>query len=142
MIIFEGKTYLVKGKKRAIKETIKKICIDHSFLIDQISYVFISDDELLQINRDSLNHDYYTDIITFDYSEKNKIETEIYISYDRVKDNAIKFNTEFHVELLRVIFHGILHCVGYKDKNKEQKAIMRKMEDKYINLHNSSTWNK
>jgi probable rRNA maturation factor len=90
---------------------------------------------LLQINRDFLQHDFYTDIITFDMSEKgdNFLQSEIYISVDRVKDNAHQNGRSFKEELHRVIFHGILHLCGYKDKTKREEELMRSMEDKCLN---------
>ena len=104
--------------------------------LEQVQYIFCSDDYLLDINRQYLQHDYYTDIITFDLSEPNQPTTaEIYISIDRVKDNAMNFNTTFKRELHRVIFHGALHLCGYKDKKLKEEILMRKMEDKYLGLY-------
>jgi rRNA maturation RNase YbeY len=101
--------------------------------LEQCNYVFCSDDYLLEINRQYLKHDYYTDIITFDLSEPNTpLNAEIYISVDRVRDNARQFNTSIHQELHRVIFHGALHLCGYKDKTTKEEELMRKMEDKYL----------
>ncbi|MHA4811606.1 rRNA maturation RNase YbeY [Flavitalea flava] len=107
--------------------------------VSEISYVFCSDEYLLEINKQHLQHDFYTDIITFGLSTPGQpVTAEIYISIDRVKDNAIQFNVSFKQELHRVIFHGALHLCGYKDKKKEEQAIMRKMEDKYLGLYFSS----
>ncbi len=104
-----------------------------------ISYVFCSDDYLLDINKKFLKHDYYTDIITFPLSESDDlIEAEIYISIDRVKDNAQQLKADFTDELLRVVFHGILHLVGFKDKSKTDKATMRKKEDQWIAAYHKS----
>jgi rRNA maturation RNase YbeY len=98
-----------------------------------VNYVFCSDDFLLRINQDFLKHDYYTDIITFPLSETDKkVEAEVYISIDRVKENALKLKVSFEQELHRVIFHGILHLIGYKDKTATQKEAMRKAEEKWI----------
>ncbi len=109
---------------QALRETKKKI---------SISYVFCSDEYLLNINKQFLAHDYYTDIITFPLSEnEKKIEAEIYISIDRVKDNAAKFKTEFQEELYRVVFHGVLHLAGYKDKTKAEKETMRNKENEWL----------
>ena len=96
--------------------------------IGKITYYLISDDELLEINRKHLNHDYYTDIITFDYSTERKLEGEIYISVDRVKDNG----EGFIEELIRVLSHGVLHMLGYKDKSDSEKARMRTKENEWI----------
>lgn len=102
----------------------------------EITYVFCSDEYLYQMNVDYLNHDNYTDIITFDYTENTIVSGDIFISIDRVKENAIKFNTTFLNELSRVIIHGVLHLLGYKDKTTEQKQVMRSKEDFYLTLFN------
>jgi rRNA maturation RNase YbeY len=95
-----------------------------------LNYIFCTDEYLLGINQSYLNHDTYTDIITFDMSEKqDDIVGEIYISVDRIKENAEKFSGNYEEELHRVIFHGMLHLCGFKDKTKEQKQAMREQED-------------
>ena len=99
----------------------------------EIQYIFCSDQYLLAINRQFLQHDYYTDIITFDLSEPGQpINAEIYISVDRVRENAREFKSSVKRELHRVIFHGALHLVGYSDKGREAEIRMRKMEEKYL----------
>lgn len=100
----------------------------------EISYIFCTDEYLYQMNLEYLNHDTYTDIITFDYTEKSVVSGDIFISIDRVKENAIKFKTTFKNELSRVIIHGVLHLLGYKDKTPEQKQVMRSKEDFYLTL--------
>ncbi len=100
--------------------------------VASINYIFCSDQYLLQINKDFLQHDYYTDIITFDLSDKNAIVGEIYISVDRVKDNSSVQGTSFSNELLRVMFHGVLHLCGYRDKTKSEITVMRQKEDYYL----------
>lgn len=100
--------------------------------VDSINYIFCSDARLLEINRNFLRHDYYTDIITFDLSESDKITAEIYISVDRVRDNAKQVGSSIRSELHRVIFHGALHLCGYGDKKKEEIKIMREREDHYL----------
>jgi probable rRNA maturation factor len=132
MIKFNGKTKQVKEYTSCFKQIIKQIAIDHHHQVGSINYVIVSDEKILEINNDALKHDYYTDIITFDYSEGKTLEGEIYISIDRVIDNAHKYNEKFHVELSRVVFHGILHMVGYKDKTKKESEKMREMEKTYI----------
>jgi len=98
-----------------------------------LNYVFCSDEFLLNINKQFLQHDYYTDIITFPLSETDsKVESEIYISIDRVADNAKRLKTTFEEELVRVIFHGVLHLAGYADKTKKEQAAMRSAEDEWI----------
>jgi probable rRNA maturation factor len=103
--------------------------------LGQLDYIFCGDEYLLQINKAYLNHNFYTDIITFDLSEnKNKVTGEIYISIDRVKENALTYRTSFREELHRVILHGALHLCGYGDKTKSESEEMRRMEDKYLSL--------
>lgn len=103
--------------------------------LDNIRYIFCSDKYLLEINQQHLDHDFLTDIITFPLSEKEQpVEAEIYISVDRVKDNAQQFKVPFTEELLRVIFHGALHLCGYRDKTKKEQLTMREKENYYLNL--------
>ena len=105
--------------------------------LEGLTYIFCSDEYLLGINRDFLQHDYYTDIITFDLSEGSATTGEIYISIDRVKDNAAQLGLPYSQELQRVIFHGALHLCGYKDKKPADITLMRNKEDHYIQLFNS-----
>ena len=103
--------------------------------IGDLTYVFCSDDYLLSLNQQFLKHNTLTDIITFDYSEgKKELSGEIYISIDRVADNAAKFKTDFQDELHRVMIHGVLHLAGYKDKKPAEKALMRKKEEGCLSL--------
>jgi probable rRNA maturation factor len=132
MFNFYGQVNCVRSRKRKLKEVLNAILSEHSKTQGNIDYIFVSDKELLEINIKSLKHDFYTDIITFDYTEGQKLTGEIYISVDRVKENSKEFNQMFHVELARVIFHGVLHMVGYRDKTKTEKIEMRKQEDLYI----------
>jgi rRNA maturation RNase YbeY len=99
-----------------------------------LNYIFCSDDYLLEINREFLQHDYLTDIITFDLSVDDSISSEIYVSIDRVRENAKLFNTSFIRELYRVMIHGVLHLLGYKDKTKREIAVMRNKEEHYLLL--------
>lgn len=115
--------------KKAISQWIIETIEKEKKECGQIAYIFCSDNYLLDLNQRFLNHNTYTDIITFDYSEGKTLNGEIYISIDRVKENAQKFEVDFENELLRVIIHGALHLAGYKDKTKEQKEKMRKKED-------------
>lgn len=100
--------------------------------LGEITVVFCSDDYLLDVNKQYLNHDYFTDIITFDYSEGLVMSGDLFISYDRVLDNANTFNVEVLTELSRVIFHGVLHLCGYKDKSDMDVILMRDKENFYL----------
>ena len=118
-----------------LKEFIGSIFKREKKKIPNLNYIFVSDKRLLEINRQYLLHDFYTDIITFDLSTVHSSEAEIYISIDRVKDNAQKLGVSFRSEIHRVIFHGALHLCGYKDKTKEQSKKMREKEDAYLNSY-------
>ncbi|MFN6088498.1 MAG: rRNA maturation RNase YbeY [Cyclobacteriaceae bacterium] len=114
---------------------IKEVARREKKTIKEINYIFCSDGYLLQLNQGFLNHKTLTDIITFDNSEgKNGLEGEIYISIERVQENALEFNTEFEDELHRVMIHGVLHLIGYKDKKPSEKALMRKKEEACLSL--------
>lgn len=102
-----------------------------------ITYVFCSDEYLLNMNKQFLNHDYYTDIITFDYVKDDIASGDLFISYDRIKDNARSFDVSCETELLRVMIHGVLHLIGYDDLTDEDEAEIHKMEDFYIDVYNS-----
>jgi len=117
-----------------IKEWLNKVINSHNKRIGRIQFVFVSDDRLLDMNRQFLNHDYFTDIITFDYCEKGLICGEIYISVDRVRENADSMKIDFYDEMLRVLAHGVLHLIGFKDGNPAQKRLMREAEDKALSL--------
>jgi rRNA maturation RNase YbeY len=111
---------------------IKNTILNEGKQSGEISFVFCSDDYLLDINRQYLDHDYYTDIITFDYVEGNLISGDVFISIDRVKENADVFKVSFENELNRIIIHGVLHLLGYKDKDSKQKEVMTGKEDYYL----------
>ncbi len=97
-----------------------------------ISIIFCSDEYLLKINKQYLSHDYYTDIITFDYVDENIISGDLFISFDRIIDNAKQFDTELIREVYRVVFHGILHLVGYNDKTADEQKLMTEKENFYL----------
>jgi rRNA maturation RNase YbeY len=124
----------VLTQKKKLKSFLLHKSVLHGRPIDTLQVIFCSDDYLLKINQDFLSHDYYTDIITFDLGSKGSelIEGEIYISLDRVKDNANLHRVSYKKELHRVIFHGVLHLLGFKDKRKSEKLLMRTMEDKFL----------
>ncbi len=118
--------------KTVIKQWISAVINKKKRSVGELNFVFCSDEFLLGMNKQYLNHDTYTDIITFDYSKEDKnlpISGDIYISLDRVRENAAKFNVAFENELHRVIIHGTLHLLGYADKTKTAKDEMRKQED-------------
>ena len=102
-----------------------------------VTYIFCSDNYLLEVNRKYLNHDYLTDVITFDYVKNHKISGDIFISVDRTKENAEIYNVSHETELLRVMIHGVLHLVGYDDQTDEQEAEIHQKEDFYLNIYNS-----
>lgn len=118
-----------------LKQFIKQLFRKEGQKLEQLSYVFCTDQELHSMNQQWLDHDTLTDIITFDLSDSSMVKGEVYISIDRVKDNARAFERPFREELHRVIFHGALHLCGYKDKSKTQKEEMRRMEQKYLDLY-------
>jgi probable rRNA maturation factor len=97
-----------------------------------LSFVFCTDDYLLDVNKKFLNHDYYTDIITFDYNESNIVSGDFIISIDRVKENALIHKCTFHIELYRVIIHGVLHLLGFSDKTEIKQKKMRELENRYL----------
>ncbi|MDR1724869.1 MAG: rRNA maturation RNase YbeY [Bacteroidales bacterium] len=121
-------------QRTALKDWIKKIAVLYGKEIGEISYIFCDDEYLLEINQEYLNHDTYTDIVTFDYSEDDIISGDIFISVDRVKENAKKLKIPFERELKRVIIHGILHLCGLKDKTSEESSKMREEEEKALSL--------
>jgi probable rRNA maturation factor len=120
--------------KTKLKDFIEKLLKREDKVAGEIQYVFCSDDYLLQINRQFLQHDFYTDIITFDLEGGKEVNAEIYISLDRVKENAAEFKVSLRHEVLRVIFHGALHLCGYGDKTKSEITLMRERESRYLRL--------
>ncbi len=130
----EDITYKLKHKT-ALKEWITQTIHAEGFKLKELTYIFCSDNYLLQINRQYLNHDTYTDIITFDNSDTDKVITgDIFISIERVRENAAKFGITEADELHRVIIHGVLHLLGYKDKTPVTKQKMTQKEDFYLNV--------
>lgn len=131
----EDSRFKLKNKNQH-KRWIREIAFKKGYQIGALTYIFCTDEYLFNINVEYLQHDTYTDIITFDNSEnEGKIEGDIFISIERVKENAIQENTVFYHELHRVMSHGILHLMGYKDKKTEDLKIMREMEDQSIALY-------
>lgn len=121
-------------QKNEIKKWLKDAALNEGFTIKEINFIFCSDEYLHRINVEYLNHDTLTDIITFDNSEiKGKIEGDIFISIERVKDNSGDFGVSFEQELKRVMIHGVMHLCGYKDKTPQQEKQMRAKENEYLN---------
>jgi rRNA maturation RNase YbeY len=120
--------------KKDIIVNVPKIIDIHGYEMDEINVVFGDDNWLLELNRDYLNHDYYTDVITFDYTNDKIISGDVCVSLDRVYDNAKDFNVPRETELLRVVFHGILHLCGFKDKSELDQQRMRQAEEEALNL--------
>lgn len=127
------------------KRWLKELAASSGFRIKELNYIFCSDEYLYRMNVDYLNHDTYTDIITFDNSEKNgELEGDIFISVDRVRENAKTLKVEEGTEFTRVLAHGLLHLMGHKDKTKEEASLMRSKEEEAIELYHlnwRSTWN-
>jgi rRNA maturation RNase YbeY len=127
-----------KLKRRETSGWIKQVILNEGKSLGDISFIFCSDEYLLEVNRKYLEHDYYTDIITFDYVEGNVIGGDIFVSVDRVGENAKFFSKTFANELNRILIHGVLHLLGYKDKVKADKKLMTEKEDFYLNMLENS----
>lgn len=122
--------------KSILKKLLLALAEKHGYTLDSLSYVLVNEDTILHINRTHLQHDYYTDIITFDLSENPKqLQAEIYISPETVQTNAAKFQVPVEDEMLRVLFHGLLHLLGYGDKTTAQRKQMRAMEEHCLILY-------
>ena len=128
----EDISYKLKQKTQ-VRQWIKNTIVAEGFLLDELTYIFCSDAYLLQINQQYLDHDTYTDIITFDNStEEREITGDIFISIDRIRENADKFGQSVVDELHRVMIHGVLHLLGYKDKTPNDNKNMTQKEDEYL----------
>ena len=121
-------------RKRETSEWIKAVAATYNKKVGEVAYIFCSDEKILEVNRQYLEHDYYTDIITFDYCEGDRLSGGLFISIDSVRENALEYGTEFNDELNRVIVHGILHLIGYDDHCDEDIAEMRRKENYYLSL--------
>lgn len=117
-----------------IEEWISKVVASHNRELGELAYIFCSDEKILEVNNEYLQHDYYTDIITFDYTEDKVISGDMFISLDTVKSNSEQFKTNYNEELLRVIVHGVLHLCGFADATDEEESKMRELEDKALSL--------
>jgi probable rRNA maturation factor len=123
---------------KKIKKFISRIFEKEKIDYERIDFIFCSDQFLLRLNKNILQHDYYTDILAFELNEKQKpVIGEIYISVDRIRENSKNYSVLLYQEILRVIFHGILHLCGYRDKTRKEKEKMRSMEENYLDSFNS-----
>lgn len=130
----QGISFKLSNSRRT-KSWIRTVIGLENKKLEHLNYIFCSDQSLLSINQQYLNHDTFTDIITFDNSDdRDLIEGDIYISIERVRDNATELKTDFEEELHRVLIHGVLHLIGYGDKSAAEKSTMRKKEDAYLSL--------
>lgn len=129
---FEEDIDSITLKKRDLNKWFKNCIFDFKFQVGDINYIFCSDNYLHQINVKYLNHDYFTDVITFNNNMDDIISGDIYISVDRISENAELYNTTFYDELYRVMIHGLLHLLGFNDKTNKQQIEMRRMEDLYL----------
>jgi rRNA maturation RNase YbeY len=134
MISFNYETEFSWNEEDKISSWVSNVIISEGFKVGEINYIFCDDDYLHKINVDFLNHDTLTDIISFDYSVGKILQGDIFISIERVKENASDFKVSFLEELHRVLVHGVLHYCGYKDKTDDDAKIMRQKEDHYMAL--------
>lgn len=134
MIKFHAITDFEIADKSVLKKWIKKIVKKEGSAIAELNFIFCDDEYLLEKNKTFLKHDTLTDIITFDYSQKDMLTGDVYISIERVKENAQNYEVSFKNELHRVIIHGVLHLLGYEDKDEKHQKEMREKEDFYLSL--------
>lgn len=125
--------FRVKNSKD-VRLVAQRIISDSNKFTESIDFIFTTDKRILEINNEFLKHNYFTDIITFDYSKEKLISGEVYISIPIVMENAAIFGKTVESEIRRVIFHGVLHLCGYNDQTEEEKTLMRNMEDRYLAL--------
>ena len=135
-IYYENTDFRLKGSRKAGR-IIDKVIRKHNRISDDLNFIFTDDETLHKINVQFLNHDYYTDVITFNYNVGKRINGEIYISIDTVKLNSINYNVSLRSEVVRVMMHGILHLLGYDDKNVHDREKMKTMEDILIGDFNT-----
>ncbi|GGD22336.1 rRNA maturation RNase YbeY [Flavobacterium orientale] len=134
MISFHYETKFKLNPERTFKSWLKHVILSEQKKVGDINYIFCDDVYLHKINLDYLNHDTFTDIISFDYSIGNVLHGDIFVSVERIADNAKKYNVSFEEELKRVMAHGVLHFCGFKDKTKQEKTTMRSKEDEKIEM--------
>ena len=119
-------------QNKILEETIVLFANKRGFNIEKLEYNFVDLNAMRSLNLDFLNHDNHTDILTFDYSEEKNLIAEVYISLTMMRENAKKYNQSIENECIRLVSHGLFHCLGYKDKTPDEKATMRKMEEEFI----------
>ena len=134
MISFNYETEFELSNEHQISNWLSNVILSENKKVGDINYIFCDDDHLLQVNKDFLNHDYYTDVITFDYVKGKTISADIFVSLPRILDNSSTLSNAFNSELLRVLAHGVLHLCGYKDKTDEEISEMRQKEDYYLSI--------
>ena len=136
MITFNAEgTKMPKIKKREVTAWIKAVAASYGRKVGEIGYLFVDDEKILEVNNEYLGHNYYTDIITFDYDEGDIINGDMVISLDTVRTNADQFGKEYDEELYRVIIHGILHLCGIDDKGPGEREIMEAAENKALEMY-------
>ncbi len=135
LFLSEKKAFALLGSKKFLSAFLWKIFGQEQVIINSLSIILCSDEELLKINREFLKHNYYTDIITFNLNTGEPVIGELYISEERIKENAVTYKASVSQELLRVIIHGILHLCNYKDNTKPSKRTMTEKEDFYLSLY-------
>jgi len=135
MIYFHADRIVFKiQNQRKISDWLNKIIYHYKRILGEINVIFCSDEYILEMNQTHLNHDYYTDIITFNFNHFEYVSGDLYISVDRVKENAEEFNVTFNQEIQRVLVHGLLHLLGFNDTTDQEEAEIRKLENHWLQI--------
>jgi probable rRNA maturation factor len=135
-IYYDEVEYRLK-KTRIVKNLIIEVIRSENKIPDDLNFIFTGDKDMMELNKEFLNSDYLTDVITFNYNEKSKIRGEIYMNVDAVRRNSIKYKVNLENEIIRVMIHGVLHLSGYDDRTEEEKERMRKVENQWLEKNNS-----